>query len=83
MTKCAHNICIRNVAEGNKYCDQCIQIPARECNYCALMVKTENRKLAEEVQSAIDKRGSRTFYLMIACISLVIITLVVIWMWNL
>jgi hypothetical protein len=76
MTKCAHDLCMRNAEEGSKYCDQCIQLSTRECNYCKLVVKTENRKLAEEVQSAINKRRNTMLYLVIVCITLVIITII-------
>ncbi|MFA5247897.1 MAG: hypothetical protein WCX79_00485 [Candidatus Paceibacterota bacterium] len=34
ITKCAHKKCTRNAAEGSKFCDQCIQLPTKECNYC-------------------------------------------------
>jgi hypothetical protein len=79
MTKCAHDLCIRNAADGSKYCDQCIQLSTRECNYCALIVKTENRIVADKVQSAINKRRNTILYLTIICIVLVIITIICLW----
>jgi hypothetical protein len=34
MTKCSHDLCQNNAATGSSYCNRCIQLPTRECNFC-------------------------------------------------
>jgi hypothetical protein len=34
MTKCSHDLCQNNAATGLSYCNRCIQLPTRECNFC-------------------------------------------------
>jgi len=82
MTKCAHDLCIRNAVEGSKYCDQCIQLSTKECNYCELMIITENRILADEIQFEINRRNKRVVYLVIACVSLSLVALFCLWVWQ-
>jgi hypothetical protein len=33
-TKCSHNKCNRERAKGSEYCDKCVQLPTKECNFC-------------------------------------------------
>jgi hypothetical protein len=32
--KCAHDLCIRTAEKDSKYCNKCIQLSTKECNYC-------------------------------------------------
>ena len=36
MPKCRHDHCIRDAKTGSEYCERCIQLPAKECNYCLI-----------------------------------------------
>jgi hypothetical protein len=33
-TKCSHWLCTRERENGSKYCDQCVQLPTKQCNHC-------------------------------------------------
>jgi hypothetical protein len=33
-TKCSHTVCTRQKEEGSNYCNQCIQLNTKECNFC-------------------------------------------------
>jgi hypothetical protein len=33
-TKCSHDKCKRERVKDSKYCDECIQLPTKECNFC-------------------------------------------------
>lgn len=32
--KCAHDLCVRSAGKDSKYCNKCIQLSTKECNYC-------------------------------------------------
>jgi hypothetical protein len=32
--KCAHDMCINTSAPGSQYCNSCVQMNTRECNFC-------------------------------------------------
>jgi hypothetical protein len=32
--KCSHDLCIREREKGSKFCNACIQLSTKECNYC-------------------------------------------------
>jgi small-conductance mechanosensitive channel len=34
MTKCSHDSCENNAITGSSYCNNCIQLPAKICNFC-------------------------------------------------
>lgn len=34
MTKCSHDACKNDVCEGSTYCNRCIQLPTKLCNFC-------------------------------------------------
>ena len=34
MTKCGHDYCQNNAVDGSSYCNRCIHLPTRECNFC-------------------------------------------------
>ncbi len=57
--KCEHDACKRERAIGSKYCDECIQLPAKECNFCdgGLPENEGMRKIAGEIQRNIDRRN--------------------------
>ena len=33
-TKCSHTVCTRQKSEGSDYCNQCVQLNTKECNFC-------------------------------------------------
>jgi hypothetical protein len=33
-TKCSHKVCTRQKVEGSDYCNQCVQLNTKECNFC-------------------------------------------------
>lgn len=33
-TKCSHDLCVRERVKGSKFCNACIQLSTKECNYC-------------------------------------------------
>jgi hypothetical protein len=33
-TKCSHDLCVRERVKSSKYCNACIQLPTKQCNYC-------------------------------------------------
>jgi len=33
-TKCSHDLCVRQREKSSKYCNKCIQLPTKECNFC-------------------------------------------------
>lgn len=43
--KCCHDVCIRDRVKGSKYCDQCIQLLTKECNYCRKEEDTKKNKI--------------------------------------
>lgn len=34
MTKCSHDSCENNAETGSEYCNRCIQLPTKLCNFC-------------------------------------------------
>lgn len=38
-TKCSHDLCIRNRVDGSEYCDKCVQLPTKQCNFCEKVIK--------------------------------------------
>lgn len=34
MTKCSHDSCKNNAVNGSEYCNRCIQLPTKLCNFC-------------------------------------------------
>jgi hypothetical protein len=36
-TKCLHDLCVRERVKGSKFCNECIQLPTKECNHCLKM----------------------------------------------
>lgn len=58
--KCSHDACNRERESGSSYCNQCIQLPTKECNCCSggLPENAEHRFTADQVQEAIDQAAS-------------------------
>lgn len=53
MTKCSHDLCQNNAVEGSSYCNRCIELPTRECNFCNIEDQISSRPCGETTGSLL------------------------------
>jgi hypothetical protein len=78
MTKCSHDLCLNEAEPGSQYCNECIQLPTRECNFCHLAEMTDNRRIADEIQRNINRAVLLKYLIIILIVILFFIGIMVV-----